>query len=217
MKSVVFAGELAGAVGESAQAHAAALGWLAPAHSCHHFPHWYLHWCVFLLQIGPWLARYFCPHATHGLHFNDKMRPSDTCFNDKPFWWLCIGAVTNITDAICKREQFANNIFCESTSKFKSLITGVLPPLLLTLWQNLFLPQLIYLGAQVLIALLKLLFVGPVSIGHTLYMVTPVEVVVHLSSHLMGMHMQSLLLSCLLAFRFETARPIPVQPQPSRP
>lgn len=59
------------------------------------------------------------------------------------------GAVTNITNALCQRAQFAENIFCASTSKFKSLITGVLPPLLLTLWQNLFMPQLVYIGAQV--------------------------------------------------------------------
>ncbi|BDA42899.1 probable CSC1-like protein ERD4 at C-terminar half [Coccomyxa sp. Obi] len=63
---------------------------------------------------------------------------------------LFTGAVTTCTNAICTRQELADNVFCRSTSKFKSLITGVLPPLLLTLWQNLFMPQLIYLGAQLL-------------------------------------------------------------------
>jgi hypothetical protein len=55
-----------------------------------------------------------------------------------------------VTANICQRQPFAGSAFCHAHSKWRSILTGVLPPLLLTLWQNLFMPQLVYRGAQVL-------------------------------------------------------------------
>ena len=49
---------------------------------------------------------------------------------------------------ICNAPSLVDNAFCHS-GKLKGIVTGVAPPLLLTLWQNLFMPQLVYRGAQV--------------------------------------------------------------------
>ena len=75
------------------------------------------------------------------------------CASVRPYKRACpparAGGVTNATAAICKRAQFAANAFCRPTSRWRGPLTSVIPPLLLTLWQNLCMPQLIYRGAQV--------------------------------------------------------------------
>ena len=67
------------------------------------------------------------------------------------------GAVTQIQQVVCQNAAFAGNPYCKSHSIWKGILSSVLPPLLLTLWQNLCMPQLIYRGAQVLSALKPLL------------------------------------------------------------
>ena len=62
---------------------------------------------------------------------------------------LHAGGVTNVTSTICKRAEFGASAFCRSDSRWKGVLTSVIPPLLLTLWQNLCMPQLIYRGTQV--------------------------------------------------------------------
>ena len=62
------------------------------------------------------------------------------------------GAVTQIQQVVCQNAAFAGNPYCKSHSIWKGILSSVLPPLLLTLWQNLCMPQLIYRGAQVLSA-----------------------------------------------------------------
>lgn len=59
------------------------------------------------------------------------------------------GAVTQIQQVVCQNALFANNPYCRSHSIWKGIMSAVLPPLLLTLWQNLCMPQLIYRGTQV--------------------------------------------------------------------
>lgn len=50
---------------------------------------------------------------------------------------------------VCQQAIFASNPYCRSHSIWKGILSSVLPPLLLTLWQNLCMPQLIYRGTQV--------------------------------------------------------------------
>ena len=59
------------------------------------------------------------------------------------------GAVTQVQTLVCQNAAFAGNPYCRSRSIWKGIMTAVLPPLLLTLWQNLCMPQLVYRGAQV--------------------------------------------------------------------
>ena len=57
--------------------------------------------------------------------------------------------MTQIQNVVCSNELFAGNPYCRSKSVWKGILSSVLPPLLLTLWQNLCMPQLIYRGTQV--------------------------------------------------------------------
>ena len=59
------------------------------------------------------------------------------------------GAVTQVQNVVCSNAAFAGNPYCRSRSIWKGIMSSVLPPLLLTLWQNLCMPQLIYRGTQV--------------------------------------------------------------------
>ena len=63
---------------------------------------------------------------------------------------MAAGAVTQVQTLVCQNAAFAENPYCKSRSIWKGIMTAVLPPLLLTLWQNLCMPQLVYRGAQVL-------------------------------------------------------------------
>lgn len=67
----------------------------------------------------------------------------------RPFCAMAAGAVTQVQSLVCQNAQFALNPYCKSKSIWKGIMTSVLPPLLLTLWQNLCMPQLVYRGAQV--------------------------------------------------------------------
>ncbi|CAK0787362.1 hypothetical protein CVIRNUC_010582 [Coccomyxa viridis] len=60
------------------------------------------------------------------------------------------GAVTQVQTLVCQNAAFADNPYCKSRSIWKGIMTAVLPPLLLTLWQNMCMPQLVYRGAQYL-------------------------------------------------------------------
>ena len=62
---------------------------------------------------------------------------------------MAAGAVTQVQSLVCQNAEFATNPYCKSKSIWKGIMTSVLPPLLLTLWQNLCMPQLVYRGAQV--------------------------------------------------------------------
>ena len=57
--------------------------------------------------------------------------------------------MTQIQNVVCSNAAFAGNPYCRSKSIWKGIMSSVLPPLLLTLWQNLCMPQLIYRGTQV--------------------------------------------------------------------
>ena len=57
--------------------------------------------------------------------------------------------MTQIQQVVCQNALFFNNPYCRSHSIWKGIMSAVLPPLLLTLWQNLCMPQLIYRGTQV--------------------------------------------------------------------
>lgn len=60
----------------------------------------------------------------------------------------CTGAVAQLTVAICGSSGFFNNFYsswyCGSNSVWRSLVTGALPPILLTLWQALVMPNAFY-------------------------------------------------------------------------
>ena len=62
---------------------------------------------------------------------------------------MAAGAVTQVQTLVCQNAAFAENPYCKSRSIWKGIMTAVLPPLLLTLWQNMCMPQLVYRGAQV--------------------------------------------------------------------
>ena len=80
-----------------------------------------------------------------------------------PLWRA--GAVTQIQSVVCSNSLFSNNPYCRSKSIWKGILSSVLPPLLLTLWQNLCMPQLIYRGTQVFgQSLLLLLSASPVRV-----------------------------------------------------
>ena len=57
---------------------------------------------------------------------------------------MAAGAVTQVQTLVCQNAAFADNPYCKSRSIWKGIMTAVLPPLLLTLWQNLCMPQLVY-------------------------------------------------------------------------
>ena len=73
---------------------------------------------------------------------------------------IVAGAVTQIQNVVCANAAFAGNPYCRSKSIWKGIMSSVLPPLLLTLWQNLCMPQLIYRGTQV--------FTQGLGVGHIL-------------------------------------------------
>ena len=67
----------------------------------------------------------------------------------RPLLAMAAGAVTQVQTLVCQNAAFADNPYCKSRSIWKGIMTAVLPPLLLTLWQNMCMPQLVYRGAQV--------------------------------------------------------------------
>ena len=58
------------------------------------------------------------------------------------------GVVAQVTVAICGNNSSSNRFYsawyCQSRSLSRSLITSILPTVLLMLWQNLFLPNALY-------------------------------------------------------------------------
>ena len=85
----------------------------------------------------------------YGLPYRIWKRPQAFALPSASGKFTPAGAVTSIQNVVCENAVFANNPYCRSRSIWKSILSAVLPPLLLTLWQNLCMPQLIYRGTQV--------------------------------------------------------------------
>ena len=61
---------------------------------------------------------------------------------------LCFaGGVTNITNTICRTRALGDSLFCRQTPYARGLITGLLPPILLSTWNNVVMPNAFYSGA----------------------------------------------------------------------
>ena len=61
---------------------------------------------------------------------------------------MLAGVVAQVTVAICGNNSASNRFYsewyCQRQSMSRSLITSILPTVLLMLWQNLFLPNALY-------------------------------------------------------------------------
>ncbi|KAK9822983.1 hypothetical protein WJX81_000456 [Elliptochloris bilobata] len=61
---------------------------------------------------------------------------------------IFLGAITNLAVVVCKGNLDAGSGFCGKDSRARSLLLGIGPALLLTLWQNLIMPNMIFRSAM---------------------------------------------------------------------